>query len=147
MPKLMYRCPRTSVNVDIWLADEVTPVSADTYEHVMCPSCAHIHFNNKTTAKRWVIRASRQFGRFCIARLFEVNSPLFRWDRFAFAFYRAAVPYAPFRCCAWDPERPPSFSGSRLLLCRIGMHGSADRQLRQRGRVSVLRPTLKLGGS
>jgi len=30
MAKLMYRCPRTGVNVDIWLADEVTPVSADT---------------------------------------------------------------------------------------------------------------------
>jgi hypothetical protein len=29
MAKLMYRCPRTGVNVDIWLADEVTPVSAD----------------------------------------------------------------------------------------------------------------------
>jgi hypothetical protein len=51
MAKLMYRCPRTGVNVDIWLADEVTPVSADTYEHVMCPSCTHIHFINKTTGK------------------------------------------------------------------------------------------------
>jgi hypothetical protein len=47
----MYRCPRTGVSVDIWLADEVTPVNADTYEHVMCPSCAHIHFINKTTGK------------------------------------------------------------------------------------------------
>jgi hypothetical protein len=48
---LMYRCPRTAMNVDIWLADEVTPVNADTYEHVMCPSCPHIHFINKTTGK------------------------------------------------------------------------------------------------
>jgi hypothetical protein len=30
MVKLMYRCPRTGVSVDIWLADEVTPVNADT---------------------------------------------------------------------------------------------------------------------
>ena len=51
MAKLMYRCPRTGVSVDIWLADEVTPVNADTYEHVMCASCAHIHFINKTTGK------------------------------------------------------------------------------------------------
>lgn len=48
MAKLMYQCPRTGVNVDIWLADAVAPVSADTYEHVMCPSCAHIHFINKS---------------------------------------------------------------------------------------------------
>jgi hypothetical protein len=43
MAKLMYRCPRTGINVDIWLADEVTPVNADTYEHV--------HFISETTGK------------------------------------------------------------------------------------------------
>jgi hypothetical protein len=51
MVKLMYRCPSTGVNVDVWLAEEVTPVNADAYEHVMCPSCARIHFINKTTGK------------------------------------------------------------------------------------------------
>jgi DNA-directed RNA polymerase subunit RPC12/RpoP len=51
MAKLLYRCPRTGVNVEISFDDEVTPASADTYEHVTCPSCSHVHFINRGTGK------------------------------------------------------------------------------------------------
>jgi hypothetical protein len=50
MAKLLYRCPRTGVNVEI-AVDEAMPASADTYEHVTCPSCAHVHFINRATGK------------------------------------------------------------------------------------------------
>lgn len=51
MVKLMYRCPRTGVDVEISLDDEIPPAAADTYEHVTCPSCAHVHFVNRATGK------------------------------------------------------------------------------------------------
>src|ERR1019366_4681551 len=45
MAKLMYRCPRTGVSVDIWLADEVTPVNADTHTSAAILSrCGQLRF-------------------------------------------------------------------------------------------------------
>jgi hypothetical protein len=47
MAKLMYRCPRSGVNVDIWLADEVTPGGNEDptirmwYQALMQPDAPH----------------------------------------------------------------------------------------------------------
>ena len=45
---------RTTPGVGLGIADRVWTAKRGlptTYEHVMCPSCAHIHFINKTTGK------------------------------------------------------------------------------------------------
>jgi len=51
MAKLIFRCARTGLNVQVWLPDETPAVHADSYEAVTCPACARIHLVNKTTGK------------------------------------------------------------------------------------------------
>ena len=51
MAKLIFRCARTGLNVQIWLPDEAPAVHADSYEAVTCPACARMHLVNKTTGK------------------------------------------------------------------------------------------------
>jgi hypothetical protein len=51
MAKLIFRCARTGLNVQVWLPDEAPTVQADSYEVVTCPACARVHLVNKTTGK------------------------------------------------------------------------------------------------
>jgi len=52
MQPLIYRCPRTGINVPVPFALE-TPAAdnADVYEQVACPACLHLHLVCKSTGK------------------------------------------------------------------------------------------------
>ena len=96
--------------------------------------CAHhvptYILSTRPRAKCWVTRASRPLGHFCIAPLFEINSPLLPRDRFAFAYYRTAVPESVFPVlCArpgptpfsWVPPLTlPQWHAAPLILSSIG---------------------------
>jgi hypothetical protein len=52
MGNVIFRCPRTGMNVQHWLADE--PPSDDavsSYETVTCSACAGFHFINRSSGK------------------------------------------------------------------------------------------------
>jgi hypothetical protein len=52
MGNFIFRCPRTGLNVQHWLADEVTPDDPQcTYETVICKACTRLHFINRATGK------------------------------------------------------------------------------------------------
>jgi hypothetical protein len=51
MAKLIFRCDRTNMNVQVWLPEEAPTVQPDSYEAVTCPACARVHLVNKTTGK------------------------------------------------------------------------------------------------
>jgi hypothetical protein len=51
MAHLVIRCPRTNMNVQIWLAKDPSTDQANDYESVTCPACLRIHFINKITDK------------------------------------------------------------------------------------------------
>ena len=52
MANIIFRCPRTGMNVQIWLAkDDPAADQANDYESVTCQACLQIHFVNKTTGK------------------------------------------------------------------------------------------------
>jgi hypothetical protein len=53
MARLIFRCVRTGLNVQVWLP-ETAPTESDnanSYETVTCPACAQIHLVNRTTGK------------------------------------------------------------------------------------------------
>ncbi len=47
MAHLIIRCPRTGMNVPIWLAKKASTDQADAFEAVTCPACLRLHFINK----------------------------------------------------------------------------------------------------
>ena len=52
MANVLFKCPRTGMNVQHWLADE--PASDDTgnnFETVVCQACGGLHFINRSNAK------------------------------------------------------------------------------------------------
>ncbi len=52
MGNIVFRCPRTRLNVQHWLANEAPPVDVhSTYETVVCKACTRLHFINRTTGK------------------------------------------------------------------------------------------------
>ena len=52
MGNFIFRCPRTGLNVQHWLAEEVTPDDPQcTYETVICKACTRLHFINRATGK------------------------------------------------------------------------------------------------
>jgi hypothetical protein len=51
MANLIFKCPRTGLNVQHWLADEVVSDTRSTYEPVVCQACTRLHFVNKTSGK------------------------------------------------------------------------------------------------
>jgi hypothetical protein len=49
---IVFKCPRTGMNVQHWLADE--PISAgprDSYETVVCQACTKLHFLDRFSGK------------------------------------------------------------------------------------------------
>jgi len=52
MPEqVVFRCPRTEMNVQIWLARDASTDQANAFESVTCPACSRLHFINKATGK------------------------------------------------------------------------------------------------
>lgn len=51
MAKLIFRCARTGLNVQIWLPDDAPADKTDSYEFVTCPACGRVHLVNKVTGK------------------------------------------------------------------------------------------------
>ena len=52
MGNIIFKCPRTGMNVQHWLADE--PPLDDpnsTYETVACKACSRLHFINRSNGK------------------------------------------------------------------------------------------------
>ncbi len=52
MGNIVFRCPRTGMNVQHWMAEEVTPETPlGVYDTVVCHACARIHFVNRLTRR------------------------------------------------------------------------------------------------
>jgi hypothetical protein len=52
MANILFKCPRTGMNVQHWLADEPAPDDPQSsFETVVCPACSGIHFINRSSAK------------------------------------------------------------------------------------------------
>jgi len=52
MANVVFKCPRTGMNVQHWIAEEVKPGDRScTYETVICKACTRLHFINRTTGK------------------------------------------------------------------------------------------------
>jgi hypothetical protein len=51
MVRLIFRCTRTGMNVQIEMPERAPTDHADSYESVTCPACTRIHLVNKTTGK------------------------------------------------------------------------------------------------
>jgi hypothetical protein len=50
MGNVLFRCPRTALNVQHWLADEVGPGDPQcSYETVVCKACTRLHFISRRT--------------------------------------------------------------------------------------------------
>jgi hypothetical protein len=52
MGNLVFKCPRTGMNVQHWLADEAEPAERrHTHETVVCKACSRLHFINRSSGK------------------------------------------------------------------------------------------------
>lgn len=52
MGHIIFKCPRTGMNVQHWLADD--PASDDStsnYETVVCQACSRFHFIHRSSGK------------------------------------------------------------------------------------------------
>jgi hypothetical protein len=52
MGNVLFRCPRTALNVQHWLADGVGPDDVQcSCETVVCKACTRLHFINRRTGR------------------------------------------------------------------------------------------------
>ena len=51
MPTFLYRCPKTSLRVQGWVADDPTDSEAERFEAVTCLACTSVHLVNPKTGK------------------------------------------------------------------------------------------------
>ena len=52
MANVVFKCPRTGMNVQHWIAEEATPDDPHcTYETLVCKACTRLHFINRATGK------------------------------------------------------------------------------------------------
>ena len=51
MNNIVFKCPRTGLNVQHWLEDSKPGDQSRIYESVVCKACTRLHFINKTTGK------------------------------------------------------------------------------------------------
>jgi uncharacterized C2H2 Zn-finger protein len=49
---ILFKCPRTGMNVQHWLADECASTGRrDGYEMVICQACTNLHLIDKSSGK------------------------------------------------------------------------------------------------
>jgi hypothetical protein len=52
MPHILFRCPRTGMNVQHWIAEDAAQDAEKSYyDAVTCPICLRLHFVNRMTGK------------------------------------------------------------------------------------------------
>ncbi len=51
MGNLIFKCPRTGMNVQHWLEEAKPGDPASSYDSVVCKACTRIHFINRHTRK------------------------------------------------------------------------------------------------
>jgi hypothetical protein len=52
MANLIFKCPRTGLNVQHWLAEDAAPDdSGGNYDPVVCQACNGLHFINRSSGK------------------------------------------------------------------------------------------------
>ena len=51
MPPFVYRCPKTGLNVQGWVADDPTEGEGETYYSVTCTICTQMHLVDPKTAR------------------------------------------------------------------------------------------------
>ena len=51
MRNLLFKCPRTGLNVQHWIAEPAANEPQCTYVSVVCPACTRLHFINRSTGK------------------------------------------------------------------------------------------------
>ena len=51
MPPFVYRCPKTGLNVQGWVADDPTEGKGETYSAITCTICTRQHLVNPKTGK------------------------------------------------------------------------------------------------
>ena len=63
MVKLIFRCTRTGMNVQIEMPETAPTEHPDSYESVTCPACTRIHLINKTTGRTLGDNAKQDIAR------------------------------------------------------------------------------------
>jgi hypothetical protein len=51
MAQLVFKCPRTGMNVQHWLEEAEPREQHPVYESAVCKACTRIHFINSATGK------------------------------------------------------------------------------------------------
>ena len=51
MAAFLYRCPRTRLPVQGWIADERSPLEKQNYEAMNCLACGGVHLVNPASGK------------------------------------------------------------------------------------------------
>ncbi len=52
MANIIFKCPRTGMNVQHWLADDPQSAGPDgTHETVVCKACSRLHFIHRSSGK------------------------------------------------------------------------------------------------
>jgi len=51
MAHFIIRCPRTGLNVQVWISESTSVTKANEYESVTCPACMRVHFVHKISGK------------------------------------------------------------------------------------------------
>ena len=52
MGNIIFKCPRTGMNVQHWVADEsAEDDSTSSYETVVCQACSRLHFINRSSGR------------------------------------------------------------------------------------------------
>jgi hypothetical protein len=51
MATFLFRCTKTGLRVQGWVADEPRQPEKPSYEAVTCPACAGVHFVNSASGK------------------------------------------------------------------------------------------------
>jgi hypothetical protein len=49
MSNVVFKCPRTGLNVQHWLEESKLDDPHSTYESVICKACTRLHFINRST--------------------------------------------------------------------------------------------------
>lgn len=51
MESVVFRCPITGQNVQVWIAEEIPPGATEDFVSVACTACQRPHFVNPVTSR------------------------------------------------------------------------------------------------